>query len=474
MVPIWVFLVLVLSLLPGAVPFAEAHDAPLDATSWGVVAEPPPGHEVTLRADVPYLGDGDDALTLDLYLPAGLPPGERRPVVVFLNAIGDPPGNKVKHWGIYRTWPELLAAHGLVGVSMEADGSRIPECLRAVFAYLTTRGEEQGIDGTRIGVYAASANVSGATAYLLGTDAPREVRAAVLYYGQPPQGNLRTDLPVLFVVAESDAQGQGAALTGLWSRVVETGAPWTLLFASDLPHAFDAFSEHEDARRIIGQTIAFWKTHLEPPLPLAGKPSVARDILAAMYAHDSARAEKLLADWIKEHPDDLAAHMHLGHSLSQQQRYSEAAKEFEHALALDPNQVGAMAALAQVRIAEKNWADAAKLLEKAIATGSGTSFMHTQLGLCQLMLEHNADAVTSYERALELGLPPGARGVAWYNLGCAYARVDKDDQALTALGHAVDEGFATRENLAGDPDLAPLRSDPRFAELLNRLQPSGS
>lgn len=60
---------------------------------------------------------------------------------------------------------------------------------------------------------------------------------------------------------------------------------------------------------------------------------------------------------------------------------------------------------------------------------------------------------------------------AYYNLACAAAKSEALDLAITNLGKAVDIGFldvAGAEHIANDPDLAPLREDPRFRALLAR------
>ncbi|MGH9852489.1 MAG: hypothetical protein ACREBD_21850, partial [Blastocatellia bacterium] len=83
--------------------------SPLDATSWGVVYDTPATKHVKVRNEVPYLG----ALAIDIYSPPDLKEGEKRPAVVFINAVGDRGDNKVKSWGIYQSWPRLVAAHGM-------------------------------------------------------------------------------------------------------------------------------------------------------------------------------------------------------------------------------------------------------------------------------------------------------------------------------------------------------------------------
>ena len=72
-----------------------------------------------------YLKDDRSTLGIDIYSPPGMKSGEKRPAVIFLNAIGDSPSGKVKEWGIYSSWPRLIAANGMIGISMDADGSNL-------------------------------------------------------------------------------------------------------------------------------------------------------------------------------------------------------------------------------------------------------------------------------------------------------------------------------------------------------------
>jgi len=55
-----------------------------------------------------------------------------------------------------------------------------------------------------------------------------------------------------------------------------------------------------------------------------------------------------------------------------------------------------------------------------------------------------------------------------YNLACALARLGDEGGAVDALEHAVVLGFTDRFALQNDPDLAPIRGTPFYAELLDR------
>jgi len=76
---------------------------------------------------------------------------------------------------------------------------------------------------------------------------------------------------------------------------------------------------------------------------------------------------------------------------------------------------------------------------------------HGQAGQAVALAEH-AVAVAGY-----LGAPPPARGMASYNLACAYAAADRLDAAAAALEAAMALNGDLRANAARDTDLAGVR-----------------
>ena len=76
-----------------------------------------------------------------------------------------------------------------------------------------------------------------------------------------------------------------------------------------------------------------------------------------------------------------------------------------------------------------------------------------------------ADAETLSRKLIELA-PRDA--TAHYNLACALANQDRADEALDALGRAVDMGFRNAAHIRADPDLASLRGKPRFRAIVAR------
>ena len=453
---------------------AAQSTSELNPTVWGVVLESAAMKNVQVKKDVTYLKDDRSMLGIDIYTPPEMKPGEKRPAVIFLNAIGDQPGSKVKEWGIYSSWPRLIAAHGMVGISMDADGARIQDSLRGVLAFLERDGAAHGIDASRLGVYAASANTTQSIPYLMGDGAAKVIRAAALYYGATPtaETRLRRDLPVLFILAEGDlAGGMGQASMPLWQRVAQERAPWTLMFAANLLHAFDAFQDNDESRRVVMQTIDFWKTHLGPVPQPSWQPSPAREIVATTYGSDFQKTADLLARYITDHPNDAQAYVMRGNALKSLRKFDEASAAYETAQRLAPQHPAIPAGLGQVRFSQRRYADAIPLLSKAIDNGWRNSLVYGQLAYSQMSIGSNEEAIRTYEKAFEAGIPPGAntRGLAYYNMACAYARLKNIDKAFEMLGKAIGEGFADRAAIEKDEDLAVLRSDTRFARLLERL-----
>lgn len=449
--------------------------SPISPDNWGVVYDIPTTKNVKVKTDVAYSG----ALTIDVYTPPNAKANAKLPAVIFLNAIGDAPDNKVKNWEIYKSYPRLVAAHGMVGISMDADVAKIQESLRALFDFLEKDGAKYGIDASRLGVYAASANTTQSLVYLMSDGASKGIKAAALFYGATPtvETRIRKDLPVFYILAEGDAAGFfGQQSNNLWQRVIEAKAPWTLVYASNLPHAFDAFTDNDESRRVVMQAIAFWKTHLEPVPQPDWKPSPARAIVEASYWNDAPRAVELLTKYIAENPSDGAAYAQYGRMLAQLRRFDEAGAAYEKALSLGVNHGGVYNGLGQTRMAQRRYDEAANYLTKAVELGARNSFTYGQLAYAQMALNRNEDALKSYEKAFEAGIPPGAntRGVAYYNMACAHTRLKQTDKAFEMLNKAVDEGYANRQTFETDDDLAPLKPDARWQTLLNRLPKNAS
>lgn len=451
--------------------FAQKNPQPqnssLDIRQFGVVYEIPEMKNVRLTPGIIYFKDAKSELKIDVYTPPGTKLREKRPAVIFFNAVGDDPESKPKDWAIYKTWAKLVAAHGFIGVTMEADGERIQANLSSLFDFIEKDGDKYGIDANSLGVYAASANVTQSSDFLLNPNAPKGIKAAVLYYGGAPETSLRKDLPVLFITAEGDRQRMGESTLALWRRIVETGAPWTMVFASNQPHAFDSLSDTPEARRLIQQTIAFWKSNLEtPPAQTSQTATEERAIMAAIYGNNPQKAAELLKPYVGKNPNDVLALGQYGEVLQQLKRFDESLAAFQKALALKPNDAELYGAIGRLHYARQNYPEAAQYLSKGISFGLNGAFIFNLLANAQMANNQPLEAIKSYEKAIERGI---TKNGAYYNIACAYIRLNQNDRAFEYLNKAIDEGFINRATFEADTDLASIRPDPRFKQLLERL-----
>lgn len=103
-------------------------------------------------------------------------------------------------------------------------------------------------------------------------------------------------------------------------------------------------------------------------------------------------------------------------------------------------------------------------LERAVSLGQRDPLTLSELGRAQLESGAFTSAASSYEQLVAI------RGSPWdaYGLACARARQGQIDPALTALAQSVQLGLPDLDRARADDDLASLRGNPRFAQILAR------
>jgi dienelactone hydrolase len=314
-----------------AAPLAAQTPKPHDVTEQEVVWVVPGQDAVTVRKDVPYKPLDSGALTLDVYYPPDFRTGSARPAVVFVNGVGGD-ARPLKEWGIYRSWARTVAASGWIGVTFDSRGAQADADIADAFAFLSKDGGGLGIDTRRIAAWACSANVTAGLRYLMDRAGPGVI-GAVIYYGASDPARIRTDLPVYFARAGRDNPQLNARIDALWQRAVAAGAPWQMVNGPDTHHAFDAVDQTEESRRIVRETLAFYRDLFEPPRAPA-ETNPARRALAYWFAHDYAAAAPAYADYVQTHPDDAVAWLRLALSQAQTRQAPAAEASLAKALSL--------------------------------------------------------------------------------------------------------------------------------------------
>ncbi len=314
-----------------APPFRPEHEV----TAQGLVYQVPGMEKVLVLKNVAYKKTDSGELMLDLYYPSDFRKGSVLPTVVFINGVGDPAGSKLKEWGQYRSWGALIAASGWVGVTFEARGpyNRSRPDIADLFRFLHSDGARLGVDVNHIAAWVCSGNVFSGLPVLMEEAIPGLV-CAVVYYGSAQPAKVRGDLPVLVVRAGRDNRELNQSIDRLVGMAVSVGAPWTLVNASGSHHAFDVLDETEESRRIVRQTIEFFRDFLAPPAAPAAPASLARKALGHWFAHEYAEAAAAYGEYVKTHSNDEVAYLRLGLSQAHLQKFDEAEANLKKAVSL--------------------------------------------------------------------------------------------------------------------------------------------
>lgn len=452
-----------LASLTVAAPTAAAPYEPLDPRFWGNVVAPPDPSLFTVQETFAY-PTGPDRLPFTLYRPAKT---QKPPVVVIVNGVGDPEDDRLMDWAIYKSWGALFAANGIAAVTMAAKPDTLDRNLSDLVDHLAARGESLGIDPTRLALFSASANTMVAGRYLTSERGRAQVDTAVFYYGTAPAGELPRDKPVLFVVAEGDTRSQfAAAYEGLWNRIMQSKAPWTLAFGATQPHAFDAFDPSPESRRLVAQTVDFLRRSMNPVKGSETDHPEEQAVLRAIYNNDVPVTIDMLKSYVERHADSERARAELGRRLADAGRVDEAQPFLAKAQESDSAD-GALSIAASRALMAQDKPQEAYLAAKGAVDGGLTSVAAIgQLGLAALAAGHVDEAIAAFRRAAKA---PVARASSYYNLACALSVKGDKDAAFEALSNAVDNGYRDVGAMTADSDLAPLRDDPRFGALKARM-----
>jgi tetratricopeptide (TPR) repeat protein len=113
----------------------------------------------------------------------------------------------------------------------------------------------------------------------------------------------------------------------------------------------------------------------------------------------------------------------------------------------------------------KDWTNSAKLYGQIVLTGPSPRAWY-RLGVSLCKIGENDKAIEAFEKGRAMGLPPQ---FVEYGLAVAFVSKKDKEKAFQHLEKAAQNGFGQPEQLAADPDLADLKSDLRFAKILEQV-----
>ena len=205
--------------------------------------------------------------------------------------------------------------------------------------------------------------------------------------------------------------------------------------------------------------------------PALAETQLARGVaLSLNKRHDDAETAFRLALELK--PNDFDAHYQYARHCRTVGRLDEAARWFESAARLRPEDYATPALLSSVYVSLGRPAEAQAAQRQAVQ-----------------LADERLKLVPDDERALYLGasclssLGDSGRAREWakravamepddsavlYNVACVYALLGLHDSAIDCLERAIQNGFGHWDWIAHDSDLDPLRAHPRFQALAAR------
>jgi serine/threonine-protein kinase len=228
--------------------------------------------------------------------------------------------------------------------------------------------------------------------------------------------------------------------------------------------------------------------------------------LASVHAWDYAGAEKQYRMALASNPRYATAHQWYGELFYHTGRLDSAIAQTRQAIELDPLSPASQAAFAYALCLAGQFEEAIRQVKQGIELAPTLSLPHWTIGLCYSVQGKNADAIREMETAARLdpglallqaeiayaygmdGQKDRARAIlaklveraatekkGYFRIAVAQMGVGDYDAALTALEHAVDQRDIglSQFSMVMDSKWDPLRSNPRFTRILERMNLTG-
>ena len=234
-----------------------------DIFTRGLVYQVPEMKKVIVKERVVYKNVNDTALSFDIYYPPAFNFKKDLPLVIFNNGVG---AMDIPQWGIYKDWAKLMAANGMIGLNYQSRSGNALQDGEALLDYLVQHAKEFNIDAGKIGLWTCSANARTGMRMAYKTR-PELIKALVVYYGGPDSlGQLRQDLPTLIVRAALDAQFVNKRMEDFLQSALQQDARVELINYLNGIHAFDVYTNTDESKEIIIQTVIFFQKNFSNPV----------------------------------------------------------------------------------------------------------------------------------------------------------------------------------------------------------------
>lgn len=136
---------------------------------------------------------------------------------------------------------------------------------------------------------------------------------------------------------------------------------------------------------------------------------------------------------IKLAPTQPGLHEELGSEYRNANKIPEAEAAFRSELEIDPNNVLARYKLGAIEVEKGDGAKGKELIEAAQREKPNLIHLDYNLGRAEMLLGNDAAASSHFERTVKTDPDPQVAEQAWYQLGTAYRRLHRTEEARTAM-----------------------------------------
>jgi tetratricopeptide (TPR) repeat protein len=180
-------------------------------------------------------------------------------------------------------------------------------------------------------------------------------------------------------------------------------------------------------------------------------------LLMALGRHTEAISEIGIAEQLD--PLSSTIQSTFGRILYRARRYDEAISHFKRAIDLDPRNNGAYGRLGDVYVQIGKYDDAIAMYEKASALRPGSGGYHPGIARVYALTGKQQEARQMISSARRSAL----------NRAAVYVALGDKDEAIKVLEKAIEARDALLVFIKEEPSLESLHSDPRWKELLRRM-----